>query len=60
VPDAAEARGLLALMLFHRSRFQTRVANDGVPIALESQNRSLWDHLMIQEAEQLLEINLVT
>jgi RNA polymerase sigma-70 factor (ECF subfamily) len=39
---AAEPRGLLALMVLTHSRRRARVAEDGLPVTLEEQDRSLW------------------
>jgi RNA polymerase sigma-70 factor (ECF subfamily) len=43
MPDEAEARGLLALMLINDSRREARFA-DGTLVLLSDQDRSLWDH----------------
>jgi hypothetical protein len=42
LPDS-EVRGLLALMLLHESRRESRVSEDGEIILLEDQDRSRWD-----------------
>jgi len=52
-PDA-EARGLLALMLFHHSRASTRTDGDGVIVLLEDQDRSRWDRHRIRIGHDLL------
>lgn len=39
---AAEPRGLLALMVLTHSRRRARVAEDGLSVTLEEQDRSLW------------------
>ncbi len=49
LPDAAEARGLLALMLLHDSRRPARVGAGGELIVLEEQDRSLWDREEIRD-----------
>jgi RNA polymerase sigma-70 factor (ECF subfamily) len=54
LPDSAEVAGLLALMLFQRSRFGTRVDRDGDLVRLEDQDRSRWDGAMIAEANEIL------
>jgi RNA polymerase sigma-70 factor, ECF subfamily len=54
LPDP-EAKGLLALMLLHESRRQTRVSQDGEIIQLEEQDRSRWDYQMISEGTALVE-----
>lgn len=47
-PEEPEAHGLLALMELQASRFKARVAPDGSALTLETQNRRLWDRLLIQ------------
>ncbi|THV14381.1 RNA polymerase sigma factor [Rhizobium rhizophilum] len=47
-PLEPEAHGLLALMELQASRFKARVAPDGSALTLETQNRGLWDRLLIQ------------
>lgn len=54
LPDAAEALGLLALMLFCESRRKARRSPEGEYVPLSEQNTNLWDHAMIREAEELL------
>ena len=44
MPDEPEVSALLALMLLHDSRRFARVSSDGVPVLLEDQDRSTWDH----------------
>ncbi|GAA1692771.1 sigma-70 family RNA polymerase sigma factor [Kribbella yunnanensis] len=58
MPDEPEAAGLLALMLFHDSRRNTRLSPDGVLITLDEQDRTRWDSELITEAEQLLDQTL--
>jgi RNA polymerase sigma-70 factor, ECF subfamily len=55
LPDEPEARGLLALMLFHHSRRRARVTPGGDLVLLEDQDRSAWDHDMIDEAQAVLD-----
>ncbi len=55
IPDEPEVEGLLALMLLHRARFATRLGDDGVPVSLEHQDRSQWNHPVIAEGVQLIE-----
>jgi predicted RNA polymerase sigma factor len=43
MPDDAEVRGLLALMLLHDARREARVDASGAFVALDQQDRSLWD-----------------
>lgn len=47
-------KALLALMLFHAARFESRVHQDGHAVLLEQQDRSLWDRKMIRVAEYWL------
>ena len=44
MPDEAEVWGLLALMVLHDARRDARVASDGRYVAIDEQDRSLWDH----------------
>jgi RNA polymerase sigma-70 factor, ECF subfamily len=55
MPEEAEVRGLLALMLFHGSRQRSRVDGEGRLVRLEDQDRSLWDKAMAGEARALLD-----
>ncbi|MBC2773978.1 RNA polymerase sigma factor [Rhizobium sp. AQ_MP] len=47
-PAEPEAHGLLSLMELQASRFKARVGPDGSAQTLETQNRRLWDRLLIQ------------
>jgi len=58
MPDEPEAAGLLALMLFHDSRRETRLSPDGVLVTLDEQDRTRWDGELIAKAEQLLDRTL--
>ena len=49
MPDEAEARGLLALMLLHHARRDARFDSAGDVVLLEEQDRSTWDRAMIEE-----------
>jgi len=49
LPDVAEARGLLALMLLHDARRETRTTPDGELVLLEDQDRSRWNRAQIGE-----------
>ena len=53
MPDADEARALLALMLLQSSRHAARVV-DGELVTLDEQDRSRWDRGAIDEALALL------
>jgi RNA polymerase sigma-70 factor (ECF subfamily) len=50
-----EALGLLALMLLHESRRNSRTTPDGELVLLEDQDRSLWNRSMIEEGVKLVE-----
>ena len=50
----AEVWGLLALMLFHQSRFRAREDDEGRIVDLEHQDRSLWQHDLIETADRML------
>lgn len=54
LPDP-EVKGLLALMLLHESRRDSRASRDGEIILLEDQDRSRWNRSMISEGTNLLE-----
>ncbi|WP_309102116.1 DUF6596 domain-containing protein [Microbacterium sp.] len=53
LPQEAEAHGLLALVLFHRSRERAR-AVDGRLVPLPRQDRSRWDSALIAQAQSAL------
>jgi len=55
MPDDAEVAGLLALMLLHDSRREARVDAHGDLVALDDQDRALWDRGRIREGERLLD-----
>ena len=55
MPDPPENLGLLALMLLHDSRRDTRVTGNGELIPLEEQDRTAWDGTQIKEGLQLVE-----
>ena len=55
MPDDAEVRGLLALMLLHDARRAARVDPSGRYVALDAQDRSLWDQDRIREGLARLE-----
>jgi RNA polymerase sigma-70 factor (ECF subfamily) len=54
MPQEPEVMGLLALMLYHDSRRETRVAADGSLVTLADQDRTAWDRAKIAEANDLL------
>lgn len=53
--DDTEVMGLLALMLLHESRRESRTTAEGDLILLEDQDRSLWDREKIREGIALVE-----
>ena len=55
MPDDAEVWGLLALMLLHDARRAARVDPSGRWVALDAQDRSLWDQDRIGEGLAKLE-----
>ncbi len=54
MPDEAEVRGLLALLLLTASRRPARAAADGSLVLLPDQDRTLWDHELIEEGHALV------
>ncbi len=52
--DEPETKGLLALMLLHDSRRDTRLDANGDLVLLEDQDRARWDGARIQEAQRLI------
>jgi RNA polymerase sigma-70 factor (ECF subfamily) len=58
LPRQTEPRGLLALMLLHDSRRDTRAGADGALVRLEDQDRTRWDHAQIAEGAGLVEAAL--
>jgi RNA polymerase sigma-70 factor, ECF subfamily len=55
LPGEPEAEGLLALLLLHEARRDTRVDALGCLVTLEHQDRSSWDPAAINEGTQLVE-----
>jgi RNA polymerase sigma-70 factor (ECF subfamily) len=55
MPESAETRGLLALMLLHDSRRQTRLDGSGELVLLDKQDRSRWDRTKIREGIEVLD-----
>ena len=55
LPAEGEPKGLLALMLFHDSRSQTRTDDAGELVLIEDQDRSRWNLAMIDEGSVLVE-----
>jgi RNA polymerase sigma-70 factor (ECF subfamily) len=56
--EAADARGLLALMLLHDSRRETRTDERGDIVLLEDQDRGRWNATQIAEALELVPLAL--
>ncbi|HVU14495.1 MAG TPA: RNA polymerase sigma factor [Phototrophicaceae bacterium] len=55
LPESAEARGLLALMLLHDSRRAARLNAAGELVLLDEQDRSRWDRAKIAEGTDILD-----
>jgi predicted RNA polymerase sigma factor len=55
LPDEPEAWGLLALMLYAEARRPARRTAEGEFVPLRSQDKTLWDWAMIEEAEAALD-----
>jgi RNA polymerase sigma-70 factor (ECF subfamily) len=55
MPGSAETRGLLALMLLHDSRRETRLDKDGELVLLSKHDRSRWDQSEIREGIEILD-----
>lgn len=55
LPAAAEAHGLLALLLLTDARRPARTDAHGTPISLEDQDRARWDRSAITEGTAMLE-----
>src|SRR5207302_10271796 len=58
MPDEPEALGVLALMLLHDARRAGRVDSAGDLVALEDQDRSLWDAAGVAEGVAVLDTAL--
>ncbi|MEM9071514.1 MAG: sigma-70 family RNA polymerase sigma factor [Myxococcota bacterium] len=58
MPARREPKGLLALMLLHHSRRLARTDEHGDLVTLEAQDRSRWDHSLIDEALPLVRESL--
>jgi RNA polymerase sigma-70 factor, ECF subfamily len=55
LPARAEPKALLALMLLHDSRRETRLDGSGDIVMLEEQDRTRWDLAQIEEGAALVE-----
>ena len=49
MPEEAEAQGLLGLLLMSQARDRARVTDDGALVLLADQDRSRWDHTLLNE-----------
>ncbi len=58
LPAHAEPKGLLALMLLHDSRRETRLDDAGDIVLLDEQDRGRWDRAQIEEGAALVEAAL--
>jgi RNA polymerase sigma-70 factor (ECF subfamily) len=58
LPTHAEPKGLLALMLLHDSRRETRLDGSGDIVLLDDQDRARWDRAQIDEGGALVEAAL--
>ena len=54
MPDEPEAIGLLALLILHRARADSRTDVDGALVPMEEQDRASWDRTMIDRGLRLL------
>ncbi|KNX39638.1 RNA polymerase subunit sigma-24 [Luteipulveratus halotolerans] len=54
MPDEPEVAGLLALMVLTESRRTARVADDGLLVPLDEQDRTTWDRTLIDEGHDLV------
>lgn len=59
MPESAKGRGLLALMLLHDARRETRLDAAGELVLLDQQDRSRWDAAKIQEGTAILDSALL-
>lgn len=58
MPDEPEVLGLLALMLLSESRRPARTTATGDLVLLADQDRTRWDHTMVEEGQSLVRICL--
>jgi len=58
LPGSADPRGLLALVLLHDSRRDTRQDANGTLVRLEDQDRSQWNREQIAEGTELVRVAL--
>ncbi|MFL6247023.1 MAG: RNA polymerase sigma factor [Thermoanaerobaculia bacterium] len=55
LPEQAEAKGLLALMLLTDARRAARMSSDGELVPLEEQDRTLWNRAQIDEGVRIID-----
>jgi RNA polymerase sigma-70 factor (ECF subfamily) len=55
LPQSAESHGLLALLLLHDSRRETRLTEEGELVLLSEQDRTHWDRARIDEGIAILD-----
>ena len=55
-PEEPEVHGLVALMEIQASRFPARIGEDGEPVLLMDQDRSLWDRLLVRRGLERLDL----
>jgi RNA polymerase sigma factor (sigma-70 family) len=48
-------RALMALMLFHAARLESRIDDDGCILLMEDQDRARWDERLIERAKHFLD-----
>jgi RNA polymerase sigma-70 factor, ECF subfamily len=58
LPERPEANALLALMLLHDARRDTRTAANGDAVLLEAQDRTRWDRTQIAEGLERIDVAL--
>ena len=54
MPDEAEVKGLLALMLLIHSRREARTTSTGELVLLQDQDRSAWDADLVAEGQEIV------
>ena len=59
LPAEAEANGLLAFLLLTDARRPARIDSEGLPLALEEQDRGRWNQASVAEGASILERALV-
>jgi len=59
-PNQPNAKALLALMLLHAARLESRVGNAGMLLTLMEQDRSQWNQQLLSEGMELLHQSIAT